>query len=200
MAPLQRADEPHIVRALASPSVFRLLGVGHAPTAEEIARRELPLIGWHEGGITPVDLFVAKHRISGELVSLWLSYGWDHPTDRTRELDTASLSPRARAGEYFEGFILAAVVLLLKGNARRLRWRLAQAPGTGIRRIYARLGMRELGGVQDFDPITREPVEKTVFEITVPEARALLERAGIPSPDHTDGFEVDLATCLRRLG
>src|SRR5687767_12763218 len=99
VAPLVAADEPQVVAALAPPHVYQPLDLRRPPTADEIARREVPSVEWPESVTMPVDLLAVKSRRTGALAALWLSYGWDHPNDSTREIDTASFSTSPGVGE-----------------------------------------------------------------------------------------------------
>jgi hypothetical protein len=199
IGPPRPVDAEVIFTVLQQASVFVPLGMPRPPSRDEIDTRRWPFVGWHEGGITPVELLVARHRTRGEPRSLWLHYGWDHPSDSTRELDTVVLGENPTAGEYFEGLVLATIYLLTRGGARRLRWRVMGAGGGATGTVFTRLGVRSLGEVEDTDPTNGQAVTKSIYEITPAELAHIAERVELVEALTQEGFDLDMSTFLARL-
>ncbi|MBI3180309.1 MAG: hypothetical protein HYZ27_11650 [Deltaproteobacteria bacterium] len=179
------AEREWIFTALAAPEVHVPLGCRAAPARALFDTDHIEL--WRGEAVRrePVRYHVLRSLAHGRPVGFFLDFGWDRPTDTTREIDLAFPQVAERsAASYLEATVIVAQYLFGNGLAKRLRWRVDAGP-TGAPRRSERQGARLLLEQRERHPVSGEWVTKYVYEYALADFEKLGERLGIdPRQDY----------------
>ncbi len=173
-----------IFNALATPAVHVPLGCRAAPERALFDADQIELWRGEARRREPVRYHVLRALTHGKAVGFFLDFGWDRPTDTTREIDLAFPDPQERsAASYLDATVIVAQYLFGNGLAKRLRWRVAGAAGAPRR--SARQGARLLLKQRERHPVTGEWVTQYVYEYALADFESLGETFGVdPRQDY----------------
>src|SRR5687767_12008324 len=79
----------YIHAALAGPEIHVPVGLRTAPSLAEVHAGALTLVRGPESRREGVRFHILRRREDARPIGFFLDFGWDYPTDSTRELDLA---------------------------------------------------------------------------------------------------------------
>jgi hypothetical protein len=179
------AELRYIHQALQRPDIHVAFGLRAPPTLAEVRAGALTLTRGPETRREGVRFHILRRRDDARPVGFFLDFGWDYPTDPTRELDLAFPEPADRSiGAYVDATIIVGQYLFVNGLAKRLRWRVDVKKGQRPRRA-ARQGARLLAEFEERHPVTGEWLTKCIYEYALADFERLCRAAGV-DPHTTD--------------
>lgn len=169
--------------ALQKPAIHVPFGLRTPPSAAELRAGALTLTRGPETRREGVRFHIL--RKDARPVGFFLDFGWDYPTDSTRELDLAFPDPAERSvASYVDATIIVGQFLFVNGLAKRLRWRVDTKKGERPRRAN-RQGARLLAEFEERHPVTGEWLTKCIYEYALADFEQLWKKAGV-DPFTTD--------------
>ncbi|MBI5507198.1 MAG: hypothetical protein HY903_00470 [Deltaproteobacteria bacterium] len=181
------AERDWIFQALQDPAVHVPLGLKQGPARELFDAARLDL--WRGDAMRrePVRYHILRRLADRQPVGFFLDFGWDHPSDKTREIDLAFPDPKTRGiASYLDATVIVAQFLFKNGLAKRLRWRVDARGGQEPRRS-TRQGARLLWRQEERHPVSGAWTVKYVYEYAIADMEALGRFGHIdPRVDYAD--------------
>ena len=189
LAPVAFEQRDWLYEALQRPAVYEALSGARPP---ERAFFDANLLEIYRQGREKSHEAVRYHvltRLSDGLpVGFFLDFGWDYPSDTTREIDLVFPNPSDRGlATYLDATVIVSQYMFGNHLAKRLRWRVVVKAGLQDRRGL-RHGGRLLSRSQEVHPVSGALLERCIYEYARSDWLAILEAVGVP-PD-TDYAEV----------